>query len=705
VAGAEEEAVEPGAMRHLIPLAASLAVLSACATPNVVVHGQSMPPAQADDLVRRELEDVLAASAGKPPAERAARLEAFAARYPGVPLAASALHEAARAWRAAGDDQRAAQALGRLLVDHPLYPDATGAKYDLALTDLALGRAGDGLATISSLYGRLPPSQKPAAARAAATGAEAARAWPEAARWWGEAAMRSEGQADRDAALTRAADVVDGRLTGLEVARLEESLPGDSPVLPTVVMKLTRIHLHLRDYPRAEEQARKLLDRWPGSPHAPDARAALDRISRLTQVRPGVIGVAVPLSGQYKRWGDAILQAVMLAVPEGAGLKIVTRDTRGEPDGAAAAVEQLTIDEGAIALVGAVTNAEAERAAAAAEELMVPLLSLSKQEGVTAAGINVFQNMLTASAQARALADVFMTKRGMRRFAIMYPAVTYGTELANAFWDEVEARGGEVRAAETYPIDKTTFTPLVKSMVGKLYLDERTDFAEASRAVAQKESDPFRRRKALEKLREGLDPVLDFDAILLADFARNVKLIAPALAVEDVVTDTCDAGELKRASKVTGRKDLKPVQLLGGNGWGGDPSLFDLSPGGAGRHVRCAVFVDGFFAGSARPETRRFADAYQARYAGTPTILEASAYDAVRMVRAVLEASPGRVTTRAALRDGLASLKGFKGATGDLAFTPLRVVEKELFFLTVDKDGLRELSAAELSAPGAGGGP
>jgi ABC-type branched-subunit amino acid transport system substrate-binding protein len=182
-----------------------------------------------------------------------------------------------------------------------------------------------------------------------------------------------------------------------------------------------------------------------------------------------------------------------------------------------------------------------------------------------------------------------------------------------------------------------------------------------------------------------------------------VKLIAPALAVEDVITATCEPNELKKIEKATGRKELKAVQLLGGNGWGGDPSLFDLSPGGAGRHVRCAVFVDGFFAGSARPETRRFAEAYQHKFGATPTILEASAHDAVKMVKAVMDSTPAKVQTRAALRDGLAGVKGFKGATGDLTVGPKRVVEKELFFLTVDKDGLRELSRAELAAPGAGG--
>jgi ABC-type branched-subunit amino acid transport system substrate-binding protein len=237
-------------------------------------------------------------------------------------------------------------------------------------------------------------------------------------------------------------------------------------------------------------------------------------------------------------------------------------------------------------------------------------------------------------------------------------------------------------------------------MVGKLHLDERSDWLEQQQEIAKKETDPFRRRKALEKAREKLEPVVDFDAIFIPDFAKNVRLIAPALAVEDVVTQTCMPEEVAKIRKTTGRPDLVPVQLLGANGWN-DPSLFDMTPGGPGRHVRCAILVDGFFAGSARPDTKRFVEAFEKKYPGqAPTILEASAHDAARMARQVMET---RVQTREALRDGLARLHGFKGATGDITVGPERTPDKELFFLTVDQNGLREMTREELARPGAGG--
>ena len=70
------------------------------------------------------------------------------------------------------------------------------------------------------------------------------------------------------------------------------------------------------------------------------------------------------------------------------------------------------------------------------------------------------------------------------------------------------------------------------------------------------------------------------------------------------------------------------------------------------------------------------------------------------MIRQIMET---RVSTRPALRDGLAGLRSFKGATGDIAMGPRRTPEKELFFLTVDPSGLREMKRSELAPAGAGG--
>jgi ABC-type branched-subunit amino acid transport system substrate-binding protein len=139
-----------------------------------------------------------------------------------------------------------------------------------------------------------------------------------------------------------------------------------------------------------------------------------------------------------------------------------------------------------------------------------------------------------------------------------------------------------------------------------------------------------------------------------------------------------------------------PVQLLGANGWN-DPALMER----AGRYVECAVFVDGFFAASERPETRKFVEAFQQKFGHPPTILEASAHDAARLVRAGLERG---ARTRDALQRELLAVKGLPGATGELSFDERREIQKPLFFLTVENHQVRELTLAELSGAALGSG-
>lgn len=669
------------------------AQLGACTSvKKVTVDGRVMTESEAEAEALRDLERLRRETRIDRPAAGAERFDAFAARYREVQVAAEALYEAGSRWRAAKRPERAQASLSRLLMLYPMSRHAVVAKHELARSELDAGRPREALATLSSLYDKLPPSEQPAAAQDMARAAEAIQNWPEAIRWRAEAARLATGE-NRAREVQKAVEHIDARLPPADLARLRETLPPDSPLLPAVMVRVARAQV-VSDEGAARRTAEEVVSRWPDSPYAPEARAILDRIARRVQVNPRVIGVVVPVSGKLKPWGEAIMKGVSLAL-EGSPFRAVVKDSRGEPEGAKAALEELAVTGGAIAALGGVVNAEALRAAGTAQEQGLPFVSLARLEGVTQAGPFVFRNMLTAEAQAKALADLAMGMRGMRRFAMMWPQIPYGQELARSFWTEVEARGGEVRGAEPYEADRTTFSKLVKEMVGKLSLDERRDYLTEVREVTKTEKNPYRRRKALEKVREQLAPVIDFDAIFIPDFAKNVALIAPALAVEDVVTQTCDPKEVDRIRRTTGREDLKVVQLLGANGWD-DPLLVER----AGKYVECALFVDGFFPGSERPETKAFVAAFQQKYGHLPSILEASAYDTARVLRRALE---GGTTNRDMLREQLTKLKGFPGATGVLSFDQRREISKQLFYLTVVQGVLREAMPNELARPTVGG--
>jgi ABC-type branched-subunit amino acid transport system substrate-binding protein len=635
-------------MRLSLPAVVAAILAAACATTKPVPRPGGLPPAPVatapSAAAASELSRLRAAPDSTPPARSAEAFEKLARTSPTAAEAPEALDEAARAWMKAKQPARAARDWAELLSRYPLWPRSGEARVRYGLAEVEAGQGATGMQTLQAIWEETPAAQRGNLALRIADAAEAAKNWPLCARWRSEAAPYLP-PAERDREMARALDIVATKLSPQEIEALSREVPKGGALGIALA-----------------------------------ARAAVK-----TATVAGTIGVAVPLSGKFKAWGDAILQGVTLAVPEGGPIRVVAKDTRGEPDGAADAVAQLAA-EGAVAIVGGVTNAEALRAAVAAQQAGVPLLSLSKVDGIADGRPYVFRLMLTASAQAQALADIAMVRRGLRRVVVLYPEIPYGIELRTAFGAEVEARGGTISRAVGYEPDRANFAPMAKELVGRSQVEQRADWREIQKAIVKEITDPYRRAKALEKARKELPPIIEFDAVFVPDFARSVTLLAPALAVEDVVT-ACDPHEIERIQKVS-PWTVKPVLLLGGNGWD-DPAVVEK----AGKYVECAIFVDGFFAGSERIETKRFVLAFQQAHARVPSILEASAHDAAGMIATAM----GRgVSGRKEMRDALATQAPFPGATGDVTFDARGEPVRNLFFLTVDKGAIREMRSEEL---------
>ncbi|MFN7133255.1 MAG: ABC transporter substrate-binding protein, partial [Myxococcales bacterium] len=494
-------------------------------------------------------------------------------------------------------------------------------------------------------------------------------------------------EAQQNAARQKVIGLLDGKVSFTDVAKLAQQMKTSDPLWPAVQYKLARIYAHLRDEARAKEALEVLLAQAPQSPFAAEARTMAERLARGEQVKPRVVGVVLPLSGKYKAIGESALAGIQLAL--GKDVQLVTRDTGGDVAQARKAVDELVRDEQVIAIIGPVLTNESEDAATEAELLETPIITLTRAEGITERGNFVFRNMLTNSAQAKALVDYAMKVKGFKTFGLLYPNIAYGTELANYFWDAVEARDGEIRAAETYDHDQTTFGPTAKKLVGRYYLDQREDFRAQRREIMESTKDPFRQRKQLEDLRKKLPPIVDFEALFIPDYYKNVGLVAPALAVEDIITNACDKRDLERIAKTTGKDSatqVKTVQLFGGNGWN-----FEELVERGGKFVQCAIFVDGFFANSDRKETRAFVEAFRKAHGREPVLLEAVAYDTARIVRQIIEKESPQ--SRAAFREALLRVKDFPGATGKTSFSSTGEVEKPLFFLTIDRGQIRELDS------------
>ncbi len=129
---------------------------------------------------------------------------------------------------------------------------------------------------------------------------------------------------------------------------------------------------------------------------------------------------------------------------------------------------------------------------------------------------------------------------------------------------------------------------------------------------------------------------------------------------------------------------LDNVQLLGNNRWNNS----ELAERGAD-YVAGAVFVDGYFNDSPSVSVRKFSGAFEETYKIKPTILEAQAFDAMRLAAKALQLTGGEHA--ADMKQTLQTIPDVEGSTGQIGFDSNREIIRKLFLLTVADGKITEL--------------
>jgi len=622
--------------------------------------------------------------------EAAQAFEKFLAEYPGAEMADEARLRRAQSLSRAGKLAEAQAALSQMLEKYPTSPWKAQAAVELGLVQAKLGKKDDAAQTLRPMVEKMTDQEKKAAAPALAEAFAHSGDPGESARWAAQA-LDAAAPADQPRRLEEYLKRLEGS-PAPAVAKLSAELDRKGAAWPWAAVKLSRIQMHLGDRTHALQTVEEVAA-LGGQGGAHDrARAMRDQLRSSGKVNPNLVGIVLPLTGKFKPFAESMLDAIALQLDlQGRGaVQVVIKDSRNEPEGAQQAVEELA-REGALVIIGPIGLAEGTAAATRAQQLGVPIVSLARAEGLTQLGRYAFRNMVTSSAQARAVARYAAEKLGAKSYAVLAPESPTGEDLARFFWDAVAALGGEMRGFEHYPDRSTNFKKMVQRLVGRDNLAERTEFVEEEKRIAQEITDPYRRRKALAQLRNTAAPIIDFDVLFIPDFASTVRLVAPALAAEDIVTNGCDQKEVDIIKKTTKKEDLRTVQLMGWMGWDSQELVDERT--GAARYVACSIFVDGFFARSDRPATKLFVEKFESTFHRPPQLLEAHAHDAAGIVRSIIESK--HPATREDMREALATMpRPYEGATGDTRFGPDREPEKPLFWLWINRGNIVEFDPA-----------
>jgi branched-chain amino acid transport system substrate-binding protein len=578
---------------------------------------------------------------------------AYLERHPRDKNSALALHRMAEIYSETEQYEKALDLLRKISQEFPYYTDLAVVQYQIASHLFFLGEYKGSVDECLKWLEESPwHSLKGNVLLLLGDNLKALGDGSGAFRWWLKAENEWPDDLERQAELNEKLEEV---ISTSEIKELEDlaEFAAETDYAPKVYHRMAAIYLEQNQLEKAQKAAMALVRSTPEQYWVSAGRQFLEIIQGEFSVKKGAVGCLLPLSGPFAIYGQEVLNGIELGMGlfsetgEGSDLELVIKDTKGDPELALAALEDLVNNEKVITIIGPLSSRTSMSCSKKAQTLGIPIITLTQKEGITKEGSMVFRNFLTPSREVNRLLDVAVSQMGLARFAILYPDNSYGRFFLNLFWDRLEELGGIVTAVESYKPDETDFAEQIKKMTGLYYPRPESLIRKLSdmRTPEEEESVVFP---------EEPEPIIDFDIIFIPDNFQRVAMIAPQLVYHDV----------------------RNVQLTGTSAWQSS-RLIET----AGVYVQGAIFSSGFFKDIGDKRVNAFVEEYEANFEAVPGILAATGHDTIRFLREVL--AEESIRTRRDLQEALLDYYYFDGVTGDISFNSEGEVEKQPLLITV----------------------
>ena len=595
-------------------------------TPSVKQEPVTVLSEEREELLKYE-EGVRVFREGNRPQEAFDMLQGFLSMHPDSVYADDALLEQARIQSHLEENSKALKLINRLLRSYPNTPLRKRAFLDAGSIYSQMGKWKDCVQAMDNAFQYdLLENERSGALSLRAVCLIERRKYQDAV--WD--AMEAFMVASTDEAREGASSLLERAAGELKDRELDRLLLGSDGSAAYGLLAMERLD-RLIEEGLYEEAIRELMDilvHYPGLVPAERIENAYAAVSDRLLVRGDTIGAVLPLSGRYRVYGEKALQGIQAALGlldpvterSTGSYNLVVEDSGADPAMAKRAVIKLVNDHQALVIIGPLLSKTSRAAAKAVKGKGVPLISLSPDPAIPGLNRNVFRRALTDEQQVRILVEMAYGRLMMRKFAFLHPDTSYGREMTQLFWDELDLRGAEVTAIESFEPGQTDFGPQIRSLVG-----------------LNRKLSPEQKILKDSGVEVELEAVVDFDALFIpADF-QTVGLLAPQLAFYDVTTPT----------------------LLGTDGWN-SPWVVELGE----HYVEGAIFTGNYLPDMEYGASRELAERYWLTFGEDPQPLAAQAFDAALIVRTGVES--GIVHDRTSLRKYLMELKGFQAAEGPL---------------------------------------
>lgn len=439
---------------------------------------------------------------------------------------------------------------------------------------------------------------------------------------------------------------------------------GDKAPAGRVALRAARLAWHRGD----PAVARSLLARSTSA--ADHAAIATDAGVLAAQLAaPPALGrtiaVLLPMTGRFSAIGSELKVAVQLAPASGTTWLFL--DTRGEPEGAVAAVEQ-AIAKGAAGILGPVGEREAIAAARAAALHGIPIGLLAPADGADPAS-GVFRLVGSPADEGRAVAHLALDE-GFPTVGVFAPRDDVGGDSASAFLAEARQLGLQVTGEGTYDPTGGNLEPDVK------------EFLNLNPAKNPHLADHLARHG--KKGWATFSPDITFSLLYIPDRYDRAALVAAFLPYYNVELRTTEFPDPAYLQRKHGGVMPQVVQLVGGAGW--HHSSLPIRGGAA---VQGALIVDAFPGELGGDTGIAFSAAFQARTRRAPSGAAAETYDAATLIAKARQEVGNAPDVRSALRGVLAHAKLDDGACGPASIGPDGEIDRVPAVLEVQGDTLQ----------------
>lgn len=170
-----------------------------------------------------------------------------------------------------------------------------------------------------------------------------------------------------------------------------------------------------------------------------------------------VIGSMGPLTGELAMYGSASINGSKLYINQvktvlDRPIELITLDDKGDAAESFNAYNRLVDNNGAVAIVGAVTSQPSSVVASAASKTNTPMITPTGTAlDITAYGDNVFRACYTDPFQGKVMATFASSDLSAKNAAIIYNNDSdYSFGLYESFKETFEANGGTIVAEEAY---------------------------------------------------------------------------------------------------------------------------------------------------------------------------------------------------------------------------------------------------------------